>query len=425
MKGLAVLHRLGSLAPVEEAGGVVVKVCSVAPERPARGVAPAAGEEVNGVALPSSGEVYALGSVVALAVAALHEHHFVSVVQLRYAAEGRHKGYCKLHLVRIALDDVARARMVVVGEEYHHVVQVVIDEILGQDAIDAGHALVPPYLVLAEGGDYGVTQREVHDAGEVAVVAVLVGVAALPVCDLGNERIPAFAHYVDAGVLLAHGLAPLRHGARLVVRECVNAQSVQVGIFHPPDGPLLEVLEYERIVEVHVRHGGHEPAALLTGEVGLRRMGIHIDGEQGVHLHVLGETVDPVLERGVLHPPVSGAAMVGDDVHYDLEACLVRLCHIFLIQGVVSEARVDVVIVGACVSVIRFHFLVVEQQGGVPDCRGAQIDYVIKMVDEALYVSAVAGYGIFAVNGVRGLGDLPLNSGAVVVCAARPAAVVV
>ena len=62
--------------------------------------------------------------------------------------------------------------------------------------------------------------------------------------------------------------------------------------------------------------------------------------------------MDPVIERQVLHPPVVGAAVVGDDVHYDLEAFLVCLGNIFLVLGIAAETGVDAVVVAAGVAVV-------------------------------------------------------------------------
>ena len=45
----------------------------------------------------------------------------------------------------------------------------------------------------------------------------------------------------------------------------------------------------------------------------------------------------PVIERHILHPPVLSAAVVGHDVHDDLDSVLMRDIHHLLIEGVVTE----------------------------------------------------------------------------------------
>ena len=60
----------------------------------------------------------------------------------------------------------------------------------------------------------------------------------------------------------------------------------------------------------------------------------------------------PVLERHLLHPPVLSAAVVGHDVHDDLDSVLMRDIHHLLIEGVVAETGVDIIVVRACITVI-------------------------------------------------------------------------
>ena len=400
MDGLAVLDGVAALAPAEQGAGIVVEVGRLGIQGGSLGTADGS-EQVGLVTLPAAGEVDALGTVVADAVLALQEHHFVAVVQLRDTAHGGQQGHRQFHLGGIGAEGVTGTGVVVVGEERHHMAQVLIHEVLGQHSVDAGHALVPVHLLLIEGLVDGVLQREVHDGRQVGVEAVLVGVVLLPVGQLRDVVIPAFAHDVQVGILFQHGLAPLAHGFGLIVRIGVHAQTVQVGVFHPPDGPLLEILQDKGIVQVHIRHGRYEPAAFLTVTVGLGGVGIHIHGEQGVHLHVGLVHVIPVLEGRIVHPPVSRAAVVGDNVHDHLQAVLVAFGHKGLVQGVVSEAGVDVVVVGAGIAVVTLLRLVVQQQRGAPDGRSTQVRYIVQVIDDALQVSSVPGNRILAVHLVR------------------------
>ena len=411
MQGLALLHGLVALAPLEQGAGIVVQIGIAATGRNAA----FGGIEVLAVPFPAAREVDALGTVAAGAVLALQEHHFVAVVQLRNTAQGGQQGDGQLHAAGVLPEDVSGAGMVMVGEESEEVGDIVVHEVLGQHGIHAGHALVPPHLILAQSGMDGMLQREVHHGGQVGIEAVLVGIVLLPIGHLRDVVVPALAHDVHIGILLQHGLAPLAHGAGLVIGIGVYPETVQIGVLYPPDSPLLEILENVGVVQVHIRHGRHEPAALLALPVPLGGRRIHVHTEEGVHLHVGLVHMIPVMERRFLHPPVLGAAVVGDNVHNHLEAFLVALLNKLTVQLIIAEAGVDVIVVGASIAVVTLPVLIIQEERRAPDGRSAQVGHIVQVVDDALEVAAVAGHGILAVHGVGQLGNLPLHGRSVIV----------
>ena len=124
-------------------------------------------------------------------------------------------------------------------------------------------------------------------------------------------------------------------------------------------------------------------------QVVLRRVGVHVGGEEVVRAGELGEAVHPVGEGQILHPPVRNAAMVGNDIHHYLQVALVALRDVGAVELVGAEARIDAVVVSAGVAVIGLHGLVVEQQRGRPDGRRPHRGDVVQVVDHALQVSAV------------------------------------
>ena len=69
-----------------------------------------------------------------------------------------------------------------------------------------------------------------------------------------DRRSPALPYDIKVRILFTDSLAPSAHRFLLIVRIGVNPESVKSGIFDPPDRPLLEIPECERIIEVHVRH---------------------------------------------------------------------------------------------------------------------------------------------------------------------------
>ena len=128
----------------------------------------------------------------------------------------------------------------------------------------------------------------------------------------------------------------------------------------------------------------------------------------------------PVLEGGLFHPPVGGAAVVGDHIHDYLQAPLVGLLHKGTIEGVVPEAGVYVVIVCTGIAVVGLVGLVVQQKRGAPDGRSAQVLYVIQVVYDALQIASVACNGILPVHLVRQPGNRPGHQRTILVSAFRP-----
>ena len=157
-----------------------------------------------------------------------------------------------------------------VAREYHHIGHVVVVEVIGHGVVDLDHTLIPVDSVARHSLAYGCLEREVHDAWEIAVEAVPVRIAVLPVGQLRHVAGPDLSDNVEVRVLRADALAPLAHRIFLIVRIGVHTETVEVCILYPPYGPLLEILEHVRIVQIHIRHRGVEPSAFHIGLVQIR-----------------------------------------------------------------------------------------------------------------------------------------------------------
>ena len=226
--------------------------------------------------------------------------------------------------------------------------------------------------------------------------------------------VPVFTHDVEVGILVGHGLGPLGHGHFLVVEPGVYPETVQAGIFYPPHGPLLEVLEHVGVIQVHVRHSAGEPALFHHGQVGLGSIGIQGQGHGVVGVYVRFVHVHPILERKVFHPPVLRAGVVGNHVHDYLDALGMGGIHQFLIFLVGAVTGVDVIVVGAGIAVVGTVAGVVAQQRRAPESRGAQIGNVVQVVDDALEVTAMAAHrllpaGLFSRVGRRVNGGVSIG----------------
>ena len=165
-----------------------------------------------------------------------------------------------------------------------------------------------------------------------------------------------------------------------------------------------EVAQGVLVVEVHIDHRGYKPAALLNVEVLLRGIGVHVGGEADVGAGVGVELVYPVVEGEVLHPPMLGAAVVGDDVHNHLDALAVGLRHEFAVEGIAAEARVYLIVVRGGIAVVRLLGRIVEQQGGRPYSCGTEVGDVVEVVDDTLDVATMASEEGIAVGLVIGVG---------------------
>lgn len=100
--------------------------------------------------------------------------------------------------------------------------------------------------------------------------------------------------------------------------------------------------------------------------------------------------VNPILERQVVEPPMTYAAVVRHDVHYHFQSARMGVAHEIAVLPVRAEARVDIVVVGACVAVVRAVGVVVEKQRCRPYGGRAEVGDVVEMSIHTRDVAAVA-----------------------------------
>ena len=168
----------------------------------------------------------------------------------------------------------------------------------------------------------------------------------------------------------------------------VLADSVDPGIFDPPDAVLDEIVGNERIPVVQVRHPPVEPP--VGEEFPLGRSSMRIDRSPfvvaGSHEGVV--EVQPVPARKVVHPPMGAAAVIEYHVHHDLHSVVMGLPDESDIFFHGSETGVHRIIVGNCVAVIGPCGILLDRIE--PDGRDSEVLDVVEMVGYALDVAAVA-----------------------------------
>ena len=210
----------------------------------------------------------------------------------------------------------------------------------------------------------------------------------MPVSHSRRRTGPALTDDVDVRILLTNRLEPFAARNFLDIRIRIHAQTVQIRELNPPDSPLLEILQQIGVLEVHIRHRAVEPTAVGLQAVKLRRVDIVVGGEHIACACELVELVDPVVVGQVFHPPVCRAAVIRHHIHQDLQTFAVRQLYHVRIQRIVTVTRVDMVVVGASVTVIAPSRLVVTQQRGRPDSGTTQLGNMIEAVDDTLNVTA-------------------------------------
>lgn len=95
------------------------------------------------------------------------------------------------------------------------------------------------------------------------------------------------------------------------------------------------------------------------------------------------------------------ANVIGHDVLYELETFLLGGLHHSAVVFVAAIARVNAVIVGACVAMVRKRGLIVFKQRGGPDGCVAHACYVIQVIYKACNVTAMTTLLRFPIGFVR------------------------
>ena len=246
-----------------------------------------------------------------------------------------------------------------VAEEREQFIDIRVHIIHCQRVIYTRQTAAPEITVILQCLTNSLFRREIHHGRQVRIKAVEVLCTALPISDSRRRTSPAFTYNIDIRELITNRFEPIRSGLFLNIRIGVHAQSVQVSVFNPPDGPLLEILQQVGILEVHVRHWTIEPTAVTQLTVVFRGIDVIVGSEHVIGGCELRELINPILVRQVLHPPVRCTAVIGHHVHQYFQAFSVRLLNHLCVEWVRTVARVDVIIIRASVAVVAPCFFVV------------------------------------------------------------------
>ena len=220
---------------------------------------------------------------------------FIAVQHLRNTTHRSQQHIRQFHTAQVfVLHHISDTRHVMVAEERQQFIHVRIEVIHRQRVIDAGQTVPPTFTVVLQGLTNSLFRWEIHHGRQVRIEAVEVLRAALPVRYSRSRTGPAFTNDIQFRILITDGFEPLAARLLLDIRIGIYAQTVQVGIFHPPDRPLLEIFQQVRVLQVHIRHRMVEPTAVTELTVKIRSVDIIVRREAVVRVRELIELVNPV-----------------------------------------------------------------------------------------------------------------------------------
>ena len=298
------------------------------------------------------GQVLAHPSVAPLLMG---EHtDLVTIVELWNAAQRKQQQQGLLvacHVLRLFLVGLETARIVVV-EEGEQVIGIGIDEVARQIVVEFHQSGIIIGALFVHHRVEQVHQREVHHAAQLAVQFREFRIL-LPV---GNARCtvdPSLSYNHKAGIFAFERQIPVAHHLLVTIRIGVLSDAVDLGIFHPPDTALDEIVLHERIALVPVGHIVGEPSVGSVLQVPLA--GVRITDRCGAMCTGLegGVEVEPILGRQVLEEEVVHSAMVEHQVHHHLDAAFVAILHQLAIILIAAQSRIDLIVVGDGIAVIR------------------------------------------------------------------------
>ena len=186
-------------------------------------------------------------------VAAFHRN-LVAGINLRHASQGRQHRKRQLETFRrrtLLRDEAVR---IVIAEEEHQPLRVWIKPVLPHHLEQLRHRLVVQQHIANR-----VIYRKIERRIQPRINSLLLHSARKERRDC---RIPIehFPHRRQVGIHRMNRFVKLLPERSAHVRERVDAQSIQARSLNPPQRILDQVLRYQWILLVHVRHRVHEPS---------------------------------------------------------------------------------------------------------------------------------------------------------------------
>ena len=149
---------------------------------------------------------------------------------------------------------------------------------------------------------------------------------------------------------------------------------------------------------VQVGHRLCEPAVYIFNFVVIRTVGVGLRHRLVTGLHEMILEVKPVIGRFIGKEEMFASAVVKDHIHYDLQTFIMggtnQLAKLFII----TEARIDFIIIRNGIPVIRTFGHIVLQDRIQPDGGNAQVGEIIQMIGYPFQVTSVTGIHIRTIH---------------------------
>ncbi len=218
-----------------------------------------------------------------------------------------------------------------------------------------------------------------------------------------------FAHNIEIRIFVHHPFGPPCHSIFVVVRKRINANTVQIGIFRPPDGILHQIVFHKRIAVVHIRHGGIKPTVFVSESVCFRSIGIKL---RCLAVIASFETffsvfplMNPVLRRQILNHPVVQTPVIRHKIHDEFHVSFVKFGRKPFKIFIGTETRINFIQICRSVSVIGIIFLVIQSKRCIPECRCAQFLDIVQMLNHAFDIAAMSATTELSVGFFGGIGS--------------------
>ena len=175
----------------------------------------------------------------------------------------------------------------------------------------------------------------------------------LPIGRTGFGSVPAFSHDVEIRVFPVDGGTPFGHGIEKHIRVSIHTYAVDSREFYPPDTVLSQIFHQMRIVLVQVWHALYEPTFYGHAFVIFRYVRIEVGSKTVGRLSITVGEVEPIVRRSVQEPDMLVSAMVEYHIHDDFHTPVMAFGYQIPVIHVCPEPRIDPIIIGCCISMIR------------------------------------------------------------------------
>ena len=250
MFSLSIVNYSFILTPVEELGSKIVILFLSS-------CTPRSSESILCIACPATREILT-NIAIAFALVACH-CYLTTIIQLRNTT--RRCQQCDNHLIvlylRIYVIDTCC--IVIFGKD-KQVVDVFIQKIISEIVVELYHTFVPRRC-RAKCFSYSIKKWKIHHSRQVSIIALYRTDRAifLPIRHLGTLVEPHLPHNIEMRILIGDSLCPFSNAFFVVIRIGIYAQTVEVGVFYPPNCILGEVVKHQWICLVEVGHRACKP----------------------------------------------------------------------------------------------------------------------------------------------------------------------